>query len=119
MAATAHSTRVPKALPAPSGSHRAGSRAPGLDEEVRQVRRVEQALRSGNPRYAIALLAELERQVPRGQLAEERRAARTMARCALGDEGEALAREFEAAYPGSAYLPRITESCATASKKSP
>lgn len=111
-------TPLSKGAPAPSGSEGAAATEPGLDEEVRQLKRVEHALRSGNPRYALALLGELERQVPGGQLAEERDAARAMARCALGGS-EALAREFEAAHPGSAYAARVTESCKNPPKGSP
>jgi hypothetical protein len=42
---------------------------------VRQLRRVERAIREGNPRFALVLLEELDQVMPAGQLLEERRAA--------------------------------------------
>ena len=99
------------ALPAPSAPPELAPDA-GLDEEVRLLRRVERALREENARYALALLGELDRQVPRGQLFEERKAARVMARCQLGSDGQALAEKFASDHPGSAYLGRVRETCA-------
>jgi hypothetical protein len=112
-APTAQSTRaLPSraALPAPSAPPELAPDA-GLDEEVRLLRRVERALREQNPRYALALLGQLDRDVPRGQLVEERKAARVMARCQLGSEGDAL-QKFASEHPGSAYLGRVRETCA-------
>jgi hypothetical protein len=83
----------------------------GLDAEVRLLRRVELALRDRNPRFALGLLGELERTIPGGQLAEERHAARVMARCQLEGGSRSLAKEFAAGHPGSAYTSRVEETC--------
>jgi len=56
--------------------------ASSLSEEVRTLRRVERALRDQNPRLALALLGDLDKEVPVGQLGEERLAASVQARCA-------------------------------------
>jgi hypothetical protein len=95
----------------------ASSAAPAIDqkleEETRQLARIERALRDENPRFALGLLGELDRNVPGGQLSEERAAARAMARCQLdADFAEKSLRDFTARYPGSAYLARVTELCA-------
>lgn len=83
-----------------------------LEQEVRTLRRVERALREQNPRLALALLSDLEREVPQGQLREERSAAETMARCALGFGAPLLlAREFSERYPESAYVARVRQVC--------
>ncbi|HYQ01814.1 MAG TPA: hypothetical protein VER96_24240 [Polyangiaceae bacterium] len=102
---------------APSASA-APSAALGLDEEVRQLRRVERALREGNPRFALALIEDLDRAMPAGQLLEERRAAGIMANCQLGS-GSAVsnARAFVAKHSGSAYLTRVVEICGLESER--
>lgn len=84
----------------------------GIGEEVRLLERVERAIRDRNPRLALGLLAELDRVAPRGELHEERRAARVMAECGLGaGAGTEAIERFERAYPGSAYLGRVRETC--------
>jgi hypothetical protein len=78
------------------------------------LRRVERALREQNPRFALALLGELDRAVPNGQLREERLAASTLARCALGSGSpSALLEEFSKRHASSAYLTRIRQACAS------
>ena len=90
----------------------------GLDEEVRQLRRVERAVRESNPRLALVLLEELDRAIPTGQLLEERRAASIMASCQLGtDAAIADARAFAAGHAGSAYLTRVIEICGLESER--
>jgi len=97
--------RIPSASPAPS------SRL-GLDEEVRQLRRVERAIREGNPRLALVLLEEVDQSMPAGQLLEERRAASIMANCQLGSaDAVSNARAFAAKHSGSAYLTRVIAIC--------
>ena len=103
-------------LPRPVASAHAATPAPssdsaGLDEEVRLLRRVERALRDQNPRYAFALLGELDRTVPGGQLVEEREAARAMARCELEGGDDVVMKKFAESHPGSAYLARVSETC--------
>ena len=71
--------------------------------ELRALRNAERALRDGNPGLALAFLQELDRQVPNGQLTEERDAAVTLARCARGDRpfGVNLATSSPSATPGA------------------
>jgi hypothetical protein len=105
--------REEPAAPRSSGSARAKQASAALDEEVRTLRRVERALREQNPRLALALLAELDRAVPQGQLGEERFAASTQARCALGyGDRSALLEAFSRGHASSAYLARIRQACA-------
>jgi hypothetical protein len=90
----------------------------GLDEEVRQLRRVERAIRDGNPRLALAIVDNLDRDVPRGQLLHERRAARLMASCQLDvATSAAAAASFVAQNPSSAYAPRLRELCELATER--
>ena len=78
------------------------------------LRSVERALREHHPGFALALLRELDRSVPNGQLTEERLAVRTIARGASGDVplGVNLAEDFVVRYPNSVYGRRATEACA-------
>ena len=98
--------------------HQAESTSPAAAEslaiEVRALRNAERALRDGNPGLALAFLHELDRQVPHGQMTEERDAASTLARCARGDRpiGVDLAGEFIERYPESVYRARVEQTCA-------
>ena len=83
-----------------------------LETETRMLVRIERALREQNPRFALGLLGELDREVPGGQLKEERQAARVLAHCQMGSATAAeLARDFTARHPGSAYVARINRTC--------
>jgi hypothetical protein len=84
-----------------------------LAAEVQGLRNAERALRDGNPGLALAFLAELERQVPGGQLTEERDAAATLAHCASGDRpfGVDLGEEFTQRHPTSVYRARVEQAC--------
>ncbi len=100
-------------VPAPAASA-AGESA--LEIETRLLARVERSLREKNPRLALGLLAELDRQVPGGQLAEERQAGRVVAHCELGsDTAPDLVRDFVARYPSSAYAARVRAACRASS----
>jgi hypothetical protein len=84
-----------------------------LEIETRLLARVERALRTDNPRLAFGILGELDREVPGGQLEEERRAASVIAHCKLDSpSAPKIASEFEARYPSSAYRARIRAACA-------
>jgi hypothetical protein len=85
-----------------------------LGQEVRALRAVEYALRDENPRLALAILQQLDRDVPKGTLVEERRATSVIARCSTGDIpfGIDLAEDFASDYPESVYLGRVEQSCA-------
>ncbi len=94
--------------------NRTGAQRDSLAIEVAALRNAERALRDGNPGLALAFLQALDRQVPNGQLAEERDAAGTLARCARGDHpfGVSLAAEFTEHHPGSVYRTRVEQACA-------
>jgi hypothetical protein len=121
----------PLAPPLPLASHHGGhpahhqseSSAPAesLAVEVRALRNAERALRDGNPGLALAFLEELDRQVPNGQLTEERDAAATLARCARGDRpiGVDLAGDFAERHPKSVYLARVDETCGATDSRTP
>ena len=108
---------IPSRHDAHSPRHGSESQTPSQTEslaiEVRALRNAERALRDGNPGLALAFLQELDRQVPNGQLAEERDAAGTLARCARGDHpfGVNLAAEFTERHPGSVYRARVEQAC--------
>lgn len=107
----ADSSARPKAL-TPLGSSSASAPELGLDEEVRQLRRIERAIRDGNPRLALVLAEELDRALPGGQLSVERHAASLMASCQLDSDGAgAQAARFVAENPASPYAARLSELC--------
>lgn len=87
----------------------------GLDEEVRQLRRIERAIRDDNPRLALAIGDNLDHELPHGQLRQEREAARLMASCQLdAAANEEQAMRFLAKSPSSAYAARLRELCGIA-----
>jgi hypothetical protein len=114
----------PPAPAAPLARHRGGPvgdietpatpRPSSLAIELRTLRNTERALRDGNAGLALTFLDELDREVPHGQLTEEREAASVLARCARGDRpfGVDLAAEFAEHYPASVYRTRIERTCA-------
>ena len=120
-AADAPSLSEPSLLPSRHGGRgtrresgpRTGAQTQSLAIELRALRNAERALRDGNAGLALAFLQELDRQVPNGQLAEERDAAATLARCARGDHpfGVSLAAEFDERHPESVYRARVEQAC--------
>jgi hypothetical protein len=96
----------------------AASPATASELELGTLRRVERVLREGNPRFALALLADLDKSAPRGNLMEERHAARAVATCQLGTAttAAATATGFDARFPGSVYAARVHEACASATE---
>jgi hypothetical protein len=91
---------------APSGS----APAPVARTEI-EILREAQAARGSNPSRALALVDEHARAHPRGRLAQERDLIRIEATLALGRRAEAsaLAQQFRARYPGSAYAQRLDD----------
>jgi hypothetical protein len=87
--------------------------AESLAAEVRALRNTERALREQNPGLAAAFLDGLDREIPGGQMREERAALRAIARCAAGDQpfGISLSDEFTQAFPSSAYRARVEQAC--------
>jgi hypothetical protein len=120
---------MPSLIPSHHGAHGArhesASQTPSQTEslaiEVRALRNAERALRDGNPGLALAFMQELDRQVPNGQLAEERDAAGTLARCARGEHpfGVNLAAEFTERHPGSVYRARVDQACTETDSPAP
>ncbi len=98
--------------PAISPSHKQVPVDP-LVEEVAILSRATSALRAGKPAEGLRLLNEHQRKFPNGRLAEERRAARIQALCALGKRTEAeaeLARLAQSS-PRSPHLARAQRAC--------
>ncbi len=64
---------------------------------------------SSNPGGALALVSECERLFPTGDMGQERAMIEMTALLRLGREAEARQKKtrFRAAYPRSAYLPRL------------
>jgi hypothetical protein len=116
---------IPSRHDAHSTRHGSKSQTPSQTEslaiEVRALRNTERALRDGNPGLALAFLQDLDRQVPNGQLAEERDAAGTLARCARGDHpfGVNLAAAFTERHPGSVYRARVEQACTETDSPAP
>lgn len=108
--------REPTESPARRAAKQAALKPTSVDSlayELARVRRVESALRAGHHYEALALLKELNWDVPKGQLMEERGAARAIANCSLGTENPSrLAATFAKAYPASVYLNRVQGQCA-------
>jgi hypothetical protein len=115
LAAPTHVSRAtPSMAPLAPSAEASGTR--GLDEEVRQLRRIERAIRDGNPRLALAIADNLDRDIAHGQLLTERRAARLMAGCQLDvAAGASAAQLFLATNPQTAYASRIRELCGVTS----
>jgi hypothetical protein len=85
-----------------------------MEVELRALGRVELALREHHPQLALSILDGLDREVPDGQLGQERLAAFAVARCAIGlGSRAALLQEFERSHPDSVYLGRVKQSCRT------
>jgi hypothetical protein len=84
-----------------------------LVEEIAILSKATSALRAGNPSEGLRLLNEHQRKFPSGRLAEERRAARIQALCALGRRTEAEAELARLAHssPRSPHLARAQRAC--------
>lgn len=84
-----------------------------LAEEVAILSKATSALRAGNPAEGLRLLEEHQRKFPRGRLAEERRAARIQALCALGklSAAEAELARLAQSSPRSPHLARAQRAC--------
>jgi hypothetical protein len=110
-AGTARSAPVPSSPPAT-----AADRDDLLDREVELIRQAHDALRDGEPGFALAILDDHERRFPRGALAQDRDAQRVLALCALGrlEEARTAAARFLSGYPLSPHAPAVRDSCAAA-----
>lgn len=84
-----------------------------LQDETRELRQAQQALRSGDAARALVLLTEQDQTFEHGALQQERHAARVLTLCQLGQtvRAKAEAESFERRYPKSALLARVRSSC--------
>ena len=84
-----------------------------LAEEVAILSKATSALRAGNPAEGLRLLDEHQRRFPKGRLAEERRAARIQALCAMGklSAAEAELSRLAQSSPRSPHLARAQRAC--------
>lgn len=90
-----------------------------LSAEMALLREAEAAMNGGDPSRALARLDDLGARYPRGQLREERLAARVFALCAAGraKEARAEAEQLLREVPGSMHAARIRASCAFNEKR--
>ena len=89
-----------------------------LAGEVALLSRATSDLHGGRAAEALKVLDEHRRQVPHGLLAEERRAARAQALCALGRMSEAQA-ELDRLTPQSPAAARARQVCGTTAVAAP
>jgi hypothetical protein len=84
-----------------------------LAEEVAILSKATSELRAGRPNQGLRLLEEHQRKFPNGRLAEERRAARIQALCALGHlaAAEAELGRLAQSSPRSPHLARAQRAC--------
>jgi hypothetical protein len=95
---------------APAGRRRAQPHR--INDELALLRRVERALRNGEPALARALLDELDERFPDSRLGEERLAARRIADCRSAEPGATQsARAFVRDHAASVYRRRIALAC--------
>jgi len=108
-----------------AGAASAESQQNPLAEELDLLGRAERMIRGNNPMVAIGLLSEMDRKFPKGQLLEERSAARAMANCQLVDEDSARlqGQAYLSTHAQSVYAERVRAIChldsATSAKDSP
>jgi hypothetical protein len=91
-----------------------------LVEELDVLRRAERMIRQGNSLVALGFLRDLDERYPKGQLLEERSAARVMANCQLADAESARSQgqAYLSAHARSVYADRVRSICQLDSAKS-
>jgi outer membrane protein assembly factor BamD (BamD/ComL family) len=107
-------TRTEKqSLPAPARSP-APSAEPTVDEEVKLINGAQAALRAGDTRHALELLAQHAARFPAGKLATLRQVTHMLALCQSGKTAQARqeAADFVADKPGSPFVERVKTICA-------
>jgi hypothetical protein len=81
-------------------------------DEVALMQRVNRALARGEAAWALALLRQLELEVPKGRLLEERAAGGAIARCLLDPRvGATELARYTQQYPSSVHLARVSQVC--------
>jgi hypothetical protein len=108
--------RTPTRHAPPAASTRDAADQPQADpliEELSLLRRAERAIRLNNGLLANGLLRELDARFPKGQLHEEREAARVMANCELSEPAEraSIGGRFLAQHQQSVYAARVRAVC--------
>lgn len=107
-------TAAPRALPPVTTPTRSPMKPlDRLQNETRELRLAQQALRSGAAAQALVLLTEQDQTFAHGALQQERHAARVLTLCQLGQivQAKAEAESFARRYPKSALLARVQSSC--------
>lgn len=84
-----------------------------LEEETQHLREAHKALQAGDPEQAIKLLDEQSRSYEKGELAEERAAARVLALCKTSRtlEAKAALERFLSQNPNSPLSDRVRGAC--------
>ena len=113
---TESTTDVELEAPAPEPAVSPSRKPPTPDplvEEIAILSKATSALRAGKPAEGLRLLSDHQRKFPNGRLAEERRAARIQALCALGrrTEAEAELTRLAQSSPRSPHLARAQRAC--------
>jgi hypothetical protein len=103
--------RLPEAAARAAGDPSPPGR-PEIARELALLRAVRQAASAGQHARAEHLLDELDRELPRGALLEERAALRAIAACeGAAASGRERARAFLRRYPASVYGQRVQQGC--------
>ena len=84
-----------------------------LADELALMQALSTALKQGDSRKVLTLVAEHERDFSKGQFIEERRAAKARALCQLGKltAGKNQAASFASRWPGSIHLSSVKQDC--------
>jgi len=108
-------TRAKATPAAPTASNSGSDELAQLEQERALLDVATKALRNGKPARALEVLSESTTLFPKPLLAQERRATRILALCAVGraKDARAAAEKFRERYPSSAHLTRIDRACAS------
>ena len=114
-AATTHAQPKPS-RPTPRGAPKQApqpKQPKTLAEEIALMQRISTALKQGDSTRVAALVSEHERDFPKGQLIEERRAAKARSLCMRDklEAGRKQAQQFAARWPGSIHLAAVERDC--------
>jgi hypothetical protein len=107
------STKPTRPKPAVEPSSSPDASQDDLAAELALLGRARAALKSGDPKAALALLDQHASEFPRGALRSERELTRITAACSAGDldRAEQVARRFIREHPGSTEAKRLADTC--------
>lgn len=107
-AALPRAEKSPSATPAPSVE-------PTIDEEVKLISSAQSALRSGDSKRSLELLAAHAARFPNGKLSTLRQVTHMMALCQAGRRAQARqeAADFIASRPTSPFVERVRNVCSS------